>query len=682
MEGISTEIKYPSCDPEVWGGIESTINRIGNEYRDQADYSGHYKRKDDIERFAGLGIHKLRYPVLWEKHLPDKNGRINWQWITGQLNSIRDHNIIPIAGLLHHGSGPADTDLLDEAFPSKLAAYGAMVARQFPWLEYYTPVNEPLTTARFSGLYGLWYPHCKDEQSFIRMLLNQVKAIILSMRAIREINPAAKLIQTEDLSKTHSTPLLSYQAEYENERRWLTYDLLCGKFNPQHYFWKYFISLGIKEKDLWFFADNKCMPFVAGFNYYVTSERYLDENLPAYPANTHGGNGTHCYCDTEAVRTGSAVGLEKLLTEASHRYQLPLAVTESHLNCTREEQLRWLKQTWDTCCGLKNKGIDIVAVTAWSLLGSYDWDSLLVRKNYNYESGVFDVRTGYLRPTSLSKLVRAMADHKSYDHPLLSGPGWWQECDVSPQMHHVLVIIDKNDLPENSFIKVCTQRRIQYKAICRQDIDKWNERAVVAAIEQYKAWAIINTPAYERIEGATLNAGDSFAIDATGSDILAKICHKHSIMFMTFSTDVTFSGNETAGCFDADIGKRLHACRSNKSAKESLTLCTNPSALIIRSDFLSQPHQCNSVCAVATPCKRRHSNCLVQKTISTDVAEMALNLLIDEENGIWHISKEGIAIPVCPVQQVKNFGDDKCQIIPGSLRGNGSGSAKQPCVNR
>ena len=49
------------------------------------------------------------------------------------------------------------------------------------------------------------------------------------MRAIREVNPAAQLVQTEDIGKTYSTPALAYQADFENERRWLSFDLLCGR---------------------------------------------------------------------------------------------------------------------------------------------------------------------------------------------------------------------------------------------------------------------------------------------------------------------------------------------------------------------------------------------------------------------------------------------------------------------
>jgi dTDP-4-dehydrorhamnose reductase len=43
-----------------------------------------------------------------------------------------------------------------------------MVAARYPWLRDYTPVNEPLTTARFSGLYGVWYPHHRNTHSFVR----------------------------------------------------------------------------------------------------------------------------------------------------------------------------------------------------------------------------------------------------------------------------------------------------------------------------------------------------------------------------------------------------------------------------------------------------------------------------------------------------------------------------------
>ncbi|MEH2302920.1 MAG: hypothetical protein V7K88_29105 [Nostoc sp.] len=83
-------------------------------------------------------------------------------------------------------------------------------------------------------MYGHWYPHGKDDLTFAHALLGECKAIALSMQAIREVNPNAKLVQTEDLGKTDSTSKLAYQAELENERRWLSLDLLCGRINPTH----------------------------------------------------------------------------------------------------------------------------------------------------------------------------------------------------------------------------------------------------------------------------------------------------------------------------------------------------------------------------------------------------------------------------------------------------------------
>lgn len=416
--------------PEIWGGLECTINRIGDVFRDQLSYTGHYEREGDIDRFAQLGIRALRYPVLWERHQPKKGKPIDWTATAQRLELIRRHGITPIAGLLHHGSGPAFTCLADDAFAGLLAGYARETAARFPWLQYYTPVNEPLTTARFSGLYGHWYPHGRDDSSFARMLVNQVKGVVLSMQAIREIAPGAKLVQTEDLAHIHSTPALAYQARFENERRWLTWDLLCGCVDRRHPLWHYLVSCGIKEKELWFFCDNACPPDIMGLNYYVTSERFLDENTARYPAHCYGGNGRHCYADVEMVRVGKPAGVQNLLTEAWRRYHIPVALTEVHLSCTPDEQMRWWHETWQSACLAKQSGVDLRAVTAWALLGSYDWNSLLTREDMVYETGVFDITHHCPEATPTAWLIRSLATQGSYYHPLLEEPGWWHKTSV------------------------------------------------------------------------------------------------------------------------------------------------------------------------------------------------------------------------------------------------------------
>lgn len=138
------------------------VNRVGETYFDQIERTGHAERIDDLDLFADLGLRALRYPVIWERVAPHGVAQADWTWPDARLARLRCLGIEPIVGLVHHGSGPCDTDLTDPAFPEKLAEYARAGVQRYPWVSRYTPVNEPLTTARFSGLYGHWYPHACD----------------------------------------------------------------------------------------------------------------------------------------------------------------------------------------------------------------------------------------------------------------------------------------------------------------------------------------------------------------------------------------------------------------------------------------------------------------------------------------------------------------------------------------
>ena len=418
--------------PALWGGVECTVNRVGDRYLDQLEQSGHIRRLDDLNLFADLGLRGLRFPVLWERVAPRGLDTADWTWTDAALARLRRLEIEPVVGLVHHGSGPAHTSLLDPDFPAQMAEYARAVARRYPSVTRYTPINEPLTTARFSGLYGHWYPHGKDSLLFARMLLTQCRAVQMAMEAIREVNPDAQLVQTEDMGKTYSTPALSYQADFDNERRWLSFDLLCGRVVPGHPMHHFLCWLGVEDEELKPFAERPCPPDVLGINYYVTSERFLDERLERYPGIEPGGNGRSEYIDVEAVRVRAdgLVGLAALLGEAWARYGLPVAVTEAHLGAGVEEQMRWLVEIWDEAQTAQKNGVDVRAVTAWSLLGAYDWNSLVTLPAGHYEPGVFALDAGGPRPTALAHLLRDLAQtggsRQTAHQAILSAPGWWR----------------------------------------------------------------------------------------------------------------------------------------------------------------------------------------------------------------------------------------------------------------
>jgi dTDP-4-dehydrorhamnose reductase len=409
--------------PDIWGGIECSYTRTNNKYGDQLHYCGHYRRgKVDLQQIACLGVKTLRYPIIWERNWQDNN----WLWVERQLNMLKRYEITPIVGLVHHGCGPNHATLPDPAFATELEKYATCVAQKFPYLQYFTPINEPLTTARFSGLYGIWYPHRRDAKSFAKIFLRQMKAIVLSMGAIRKINPNAKLIQTEDLGKTYSTTLLQYQADFENERRWLTNDLLLGYVKPGHPMWDYFLWIKTPQKHLEFFLENPCRPDMIGIDYYPTSERFLDENIEGYPESTHGTNGKHVYADMEALRVNhkKACGPLVLFNECWKRYHIPLAITEVHIHGSPFEQISWFNYIREKCLQLIRTGVDIQAITAWAMFGAFGWSKLLTENPGEYERGVFEINNGNLVSTPYTEYLKALI--KSPETTCHSDcDGWW-----------------------------------------------------------------------------------------------------------------------------------------------------------------------------------------------------------------------------------------------------------------
>lgn len=671
---------------EWWGGIECTVNRIGDQFFDQLEWNGHATRIDDLKLFASLGVEAIRYPILWERIAPDGLDRANWSWADKRLALLEDLGIRPIVGLVHHGSGPRETSLIDSAFPEKLAAFALAVARRYPSVSHYTPVNEPLTTARFSGLYGHWYPHLRDDLMFVKALIHQCRATVLAMQAIRQINPQAQLVQTEDLGKIFSTPLLAYQAQFENDRRWLSLDLLYGRVNRSHPLWNYLLTAGIEVDELLWFQDNACPPDIIGINRYVCGDRFIDEQLDRYPPHTRGGNGKHQYADVEAVWV-CAEGIydhATLLKEVWERYQQPIAITEAHLGCTREEQLRWLKEIWQMAQSLRREGIDFRAVTVWSLLGTYDWNSLVTRADGFYEPGVFDVRSQSPRPTAIAKMVQALTAGREYIHPLLDLPGWWQrsqrflyppvsysksargwidsdpsQVEQSPKMKRSsrssdrgtstspLLIVGATGTLGQAFARLCEVRGIPYHLLSRQEMDITDPTSVEQALKMLTPWAVVNAAGYVRVDDAEREPHLCHQINAEGATILAQACADQEIAMAKFSTDLVFDGNRSDPYIESHNVAPLNVYGRSKAIAEQQVLAAHPNALVIRTSAFFSPWDSYNFLTIALHALTSGqtfvaaSDAIVSPTYVPDLVNATLDLLIDGESGLWHLANSG-----------------------------------------
>jgi dTDP-4-dehydrorhamnose reductase len=594
---------------------------------------------------------------------------------------------------LHHGNGPTDTDLLDPAFPERFAAFARAVADRYPWVDAYVPINEPLTTARFCGLYGFWHPHEKTDAAFARILHHQVLGSILAMQAIREIAPAATYIQNEDIGKVHATPTLAYEADLQNERRWLTFDLLCGRVDRDHVMWPV-LSEGMTDEELERYLEEPFPPDVVGFDHYVSSERFLDDALDPYPDRYHSRNARHEYADVEAVWSLSdgPVGVEPLLQEAWDRYRMPLALTEVHLGGTREEQIRWLVESYEAALAVRSRGGDVRAVTAWALLGMYDWNSLMLDPSGFYESGAFDVRGGTPRETALADTIRALARGGSYAHPVLSVPGWWRRPErliyrrepVEPpaaapgdevrraaglrseraDLHAVgssrtpqgrstttrLALVTNGGALADAFRTACTSRGLAF-----EEVEVGPDAApedVAGAIAEIRPWCVLD------VIGIGAAIGDVFEEAALSRPLrpetvdrvvathraVAREAARLGVVLLVASSWTVFDGGHDRPRVEteppdarSDLGRAWRRAEAGVLAEAPNALVARPGPLLgsplVTLDAVDDPSHAGSV--------------VVAPAFGPDVASVALDLLIDGEGGIWHLANAGlVAIPV------------------------------------
>ena len=137
-------------------GIECSNPTIGNGRvrRDLLEECGHYDRwRDDLRLTRGLGIRVLRYGLpIHRVYLGP--GKYDWDFADLVMARMKRLGITPILDLLHFGVPDWIGDFQNPELPLHFASYCDAVAERYPWVRYYTPVNEIYVTARSSAKDG------------------------------------------------------------------------------------------------------------------------------------------------------------------------------------------------------------------------------------------------------------------------------------------------------------------------------------------------------------------------------------------------------------------------------------------------------------------------------------------------------------------------------------------------
>lgn len=425
---------------------------------------------------------------------------------------------------------------------------------------------------------------------------------------------------------------------------------------------------GIAHDELLWCRDNPCPPDIIGVNYYPTSERWLDHRVDRYPAQYVGAyRGLH-HADIETPRSLATPtpGLGPLLMETWERYGLPVAVTEAHADASREDQMRWLLEIWEAAKQARENGADVRAVTVWALLGSYDWNCLVTECKGYYEPGPFDVRSPQPRPTALASLVRELSADRPLSHPVLHGQGWWRRPErfrcppvatrnaatslpldsrhLAVKTTQPILILGASGTLGSAFARICAQRHPSHVVMNRSQLDMTDPASVEAMVARHQPWAIVNAAGYVRVDDAESDFERCLRENAHGPAVLAVACARHGIQLLTFSSDLVFDGARNAPYVESDPVSPLNAYGYSKVEAERKVLGTHPTSLVIRTSAFFGPWDSHNFLTQALRSLAQGipfdaaGDMTVSPTYVPDLVHACLDLLIDRETGLWHLS--------------------------------------------
>jgi dTDP-4-dehydrorhamnose reductase len=135
--------------------------------------------------------------------------------------------------------------------------------------------------------------------------------------------------------------------------------------------------------------------------------------------------------------------------------------------------------------------------------------------------------------------------------------------------------------------------------------------------------------------------------NTTGPSVLAKACAPYHISFLTFSSDLVFGGSRSLPYRESDTVAPLNVYGHSKVEAERYVLRILPSALIVRTSAFFGPWDRHNfvTSALETLIEGKPFQAAVDTVISPtyvpDLVHASLDLLLDQEHGVWHLANQG-----------------------------------------
>jgi beta-glucosidase/6-phospho-beta-glucosidase/beta-galactosidase len=356
-------------------GIECSYPTIGPERarRDLLAECRHYDRwRDDLALVQALGLKVLRYGLPYYRvHVAP--GRYDWSFADEAMAEIRRLGITPILDLLHFGVPDWLGDFQNPELPVHFADYAEAVAARYPWVRFYTPVNEMYVTARMSARDGVWNERLRTDRGFVTAMKHLVAASILATHRIADRRPDAIIVQSESAEYTHEARAEPTPAvRLANKLRFAALDLLYAH-PPDAEVSMFLMDNGLTRAEYdWFLRGEPPGYQVMGNDYYGRNERVL----------TPSGR---------SLMAEDVMGWYLITREYYDRYRKPVMHTETNV-FDADEAPTWLWKQWVNVLRMRADGVPVLGFTWYSLTDQVDWDvGLAERRGRVNACGLYDL---------------------------------------------------------------------------------------------------------------------------------------------------------------------------------------------------------------------------------------------------------------------------------------------------
>lgn len=193
---------------------------------------------EDYRILSSLGIAVVREGIPWP--LVDRGGAWDFSMIDPYIAAMNASKITPIWDLCHYGY-PDDLDPFSDAFTERFARYcracAEYVVPKLRGPHFFTPINEITFFSFCAGEWGWAAPYRCSREDRARLLKALCRAAIAGAKAIREVDPQARMVHIDPLVRVvapRDRPDQIEAARYETEvDSFLAWDIIAGREHPE-----------------------------------------------------------------------------------------------------------------------------------------------------------------------------------------------------------------------------------------------------------------------------------------------------------------------------------------------------------------------------------------------------------------------------------------------------------------